>query len=230
MCKVVYPWQCRSTQAHSPICGPNLCSQPLHLNAAVVACSILSSQLFVCSLVWKQQQQQQQHILARCVALVYAYLEIKFWSTETRWVVYSNFRSVTIQWPGVEWLLLQCCIWNVREAMTVSLSEIWVGQLGSISGGETGSRSRRGSPSSIPTESAVSLLLTHSHTRTLSGLLRLQNYDLTKTLIIVNWTFPHSLLNYSFCYYDFSRSFMRMQHASLFILFLFSSRACFIHL
>lgn len=83
--------------------------------------------------------------------------------------------------------------WDLRRAEDASSTQIWVGQLGSISGGETGSRGRLGSPSPIPTESAVCLLNTHSQTHThLEGLLRLPSCDLSKMLIIANWTFSPS--------------------------------------
>lgn len=98
-----------------------------------------------------------------------------------------------------------------RQWIHVSLSQIWVGQLGSISGGETGSRSRRGSPSPIPTESAVSLL--HTHTHTYSHSKACLGYQLRphKNAHYSELNLPsHFLLNNSFCDYDFSHSFMRL--------------------
>lgn len=47
-----------------PICGPNLCSQPLHLNSAVVACSILSSSSLLRARPDMKSKQQQCTLVA----------------------------------------------------------------------------------------------------------------------------------------------------------------------
>lgn len=92
-----------------------------------------------------------------------------------------------------------------RQWILVSLSQIWVGQLGSISGGETGSRIRPGVTFTHPHWiSSISYTHTHTtegtcthvHTHTLEGLLRLPNCDLTKMLIIVKWTPPYPRFPY----------------------------------